>query len=292
MGESTKWRSFNQARKYALSLNLKARVQWEQWCKALLRGKGLRPVDIPSRPNEIYAYKYKGWIGWGYFLGTGRKRYGKKHWRSFASARKFVRSLNLKGCVEWQQWCKGGLPGRESRPVNIPSHPSEVYKDKGWTCWGDFMGTGRTKYGKKSWRSFGSARKFTLSLSLKGQKEWYRWCRNILPGKPSRPKNIPVNPDSVYNNKGWTSWTDFLGTKNTSGLYRKWRSFKQAHRFVRSMKLKNQLEWNQWCKSKLSGKPSRPMDIPLSPQNVYRNKGWAGWADWLGTKRRCTAISS
>jgi len=30
---------------------------------------------------------------------------------------------------------------------------------------------------------------------------------------------------------------------------------------------------------------ARPVDIPCSPQKVYRDKGWAGWDDWLGQGR-------
>lgn len=28
----------------------------------------------------------------------------------------------------------------DDRPNNIPANPSQVYKDKGWTSWGDWLG--------------------------------------------------------------------------------------------------------------------------------------------------------
>jgi hypothetical protein len=38
------------------------------------------------------------------------------------------------------------------------------------------------------------------------------------------------------------------------------------------------LEWRQYCKS-----GERPDDIPSNPNSAYKDVGWAGWNDWLGT---------
>ena len=60
--------SFEEARTYAQSLQLKAYRDWLLWCKS-----GQRPNNIPSNPNK--AYRGKGWAGWPDFLGyeAGRK---------------------------------------------------------------------------------------------------------------------------------------------------------------------------------------------------------------------------
>jgi hypothetical protein len=47
-----------------------------------------------------------------------------------------------------------------------------------------------------------------MQLGLKNQKDWFEYCRS---GK--KPKNIPSNPQRTYKNRGWTSWSDWLGTK-------------------------------------------------------------------------------
>ena len=44
------------------------------------------------------------------------------------------------------------------------------------------------------------------------------------------------------------------------------------------MNLAGQKEWEEYCNS---GK--KPQDIPWSPSRYYKNKGWQGWGDWLGT---------
>ncbi len=58
--------------------------------------------------------------------------------------------------------------------------------------------------------------------------------------------------------------------------------FKEARKFVRSLKLNSTAEWQQYTRGKLVGKPKMPDDIPISPQGVYQDKGWQGMGDWLG----------
>ena len=58
---------------------------------------------------------------------------------------------------------------------------------------------------------------------------------------------------------------------------KKYRSFKEARKFVRSLKLKS----GTWWEYTKSGK--KPDDIPPYPDKVYKNKGWISRGDWLGT---------
>jgi 3-mercaptopyruvate sulfurtransferase SseA len=59
-----------------------------------------------------------------------------------------------------------------------------------------------------------------------------------------------------------------------------WRKFEDARAFARSLGLKCTSEWKEYCAS-----GQRPADIPSAPGLAYRNTGWAGWGDWLGTSR-------
>lgn len=59
-----------------------------------------------------------------------------------------------------------------------------------------------------------------------------------------------------------------------------WRDFESAVSFVRTLGLKNHLDWVKWV-----GSGERPPDIPSEPVGVYRNKGWRSWGHWLGTER-------
>ena len=52
---------------------------------------------------------------------------------------------------------------------------------------------------------------------------------------------------------------------------------------VRSLHLKGKTDWAKYCKGLLPDTPPKPDDIPSSPSVAYRDSGWIGWGDWLGT---------
>lgn len=61
--------------------------------------------------------------------------------------------------------------------------------------------------------------------------------------------------------------------------------FHEAREFVHKLKLKSQKEWDQYTNGKRTDLPSLPFNIPASPRNPYKNKGWISSGDWLGTDR-------
>jgi hypothetical protein len=71
---------------------------------------------------------------------------------------------------------------------------------------------------------------------------------------------------------------DWLGTD--------WRSFTEARAWVRGLGLGNQSEWYEFCAGRLEGKPPKPSGIPSNPDRVYKDAGWIGMSDWLGTDRK------
>jgi hypothetical protein len=161
----------------------------------------------------------------------------------------------LKNQTEWNDYCKSG-----EKPADIPSNPGKTYANSGWIGINDWLGTG--------WQSFKDARVFVRGLGLKSGDAWKDYCNS---GK--KPDNIPASPNYVYANSGWVSWMDWLGTD--------FQIFSDAQAFVRGLGLKSKTEWVEYCRS---GK--RPSDIPSNPNQVYRQSGWIGWGDWLGTSQR------
>ena len=122
------WRPFDEAREFARSLNLRNRDGWYEYCKS-----GERPDDIPSNPGIIY--KNDGWKGVIDWLGNeDRVSSNKKEWKPFEEAREFVRSLNLRGLREWEEYRTSG-----KKPNDIPSTPDDVYKNDGWKGWTDWL---------------------------------------------------------------------------------------------------------------------------------------------------------
>ncbi|OWK37390.1 DEAD/DEAH box helicase [Fimbriiglobus ruber] len=61
----------------------------------------------------------------------------------------------------------------------------------------------------------------------------------------------------------------------------KYRPFAEARAFVRSLGLKSQREWSDYCKS-----GRRPVDIPTTPHTVYAE--WVDLKDWLGSGKGST----
>ena len=81
----------------------------------------------------------------------------------------------------------------------------------------------------------------------------------------------------------------FLQGERRSGLDRReirYRSFKNARVFVRSLGLKSVDDWREYTKS-----GAKPGDIPFAPHYIYAADGWAGWGDWLGTSVIAASLS-
>ena len=129
---------------------------------------------------------------------------------------------------------------------------------------------------KKAWRPFEEARDFARSLNLRNQTEWKEYLES-----GERPNDIPSSPDSNYKNNGWINWGDWLGTGSIATKNRVYLSFNEARDFTRSLNLRSQTEWQQYCKSGKDGVP-RLNDIPANPGIIYKNNGWKGYPDWLG----------
>ena len=127
------------------------------------------------------------------------------------------------------------------------------------------------------WRSFVEARKFVRKLGL---KDVYGWREYRKSGK--RPDNIPSNPHVVYKNKGWKSIGDWLGTGSIASQkkYLLFWSFKKTRAFVQKLGLKGQKDFENWCKTE-----KRPKFIATHPSRTFKNKGWKGWGDFVGTGR-------
>jgi hypothetical protein len=257
------FRSFENARKFTHTLKIKNQREWTKYCKS-----GNKPEDIPSTPQK--HYKNKGWVNNGDWLGTGMIRHRDRKYLEFSKARDYVQKLELKNNKEWREFTKSG-----KLPKNISTVPDRTYKNKGWKGLGDWLGTDTVATNLKEFRSFDSARKFVRELKLQSKTEWeiYRQSGNM-------PKDIPSNPNATYKNKGWVNSGDWLGTGRVATWQREYWTFEKARDYVCNLKLKSQKEWRKFTKS---GK--LPKEIPSEPLKVYKNKGWKGIGDWLGTGR-------
>lgn len=146
-----------------------------------------------------------------------------------------------------------------------------------------------SRLAKLSWRPFEEAREFVHSLGLSGDAEWRLFCKGLLTKQGSKPPDIPAVPWKIYNGCGWLNLGDWLGTGTISAQLKVFRSFSLAREFVHKLNIKSTNEWIKYCAGELSDFDAKPSDIPSSPQLVYKDKGWIGIADWLGTKNVATS---
>lgn len=254
---------FADARAFVRGLRLESLERWYEYAKG-----DKRPKNIPSNPQK--AYERSGWLSFGDWLGIVAMRPRKRTWRPFSEARAFVRKLLLRNEHQWRAYCSGG-----EKPEDIPAHPSDAYRNDGWAGMGDWLGTGNAGPRHKKFKPFAEARDFARSLGLRTKRDWVSY---LASGR--KPANIPANPDASYRDKGWISFSDWLGTEHVPNRLKKMLPFSAAREFARSLSLSSVEEWRTYA---TSGK--RPADLPGNPQEFYAENGWGGWGDFLGTGR-------
>jgi len=142
---------------------------------------------------------------------------------------------------------------------------------------------------KLGWRPFNEAREYARHLGLKSKADWHRFTRDSDPSRPSLPLDIPRVPNIAYQDFGWEGFPDWLGYGPASAGYTQAQDlrwpFEKAREFVRSLGLSNQTEWKDYSAGRMSNKPPRPVAVPSMPERHYRDQGWSGYSDWLGTGR-------
>ena len=250
------WRSYQEAKKYAQSLKLKNFTEWRQHIKS----KDF-PKDIPKSPYKIYQKEFESF---GVFLGTGFISTSLRKYRSYQEAKKYAQSLKLKNQIEWLQHSKS-----KNFPKDIPANPYTGYK-KEFESFGEFLGTGFISNKLRKYRSYQEAKKYAQALKLLSFKEWHQHVKS-----KGFPKDIPTNPYIGYK-KEFESFGEFLGTGFISASLRKFRSYQEAKKYARSLKLKSSSEWFQHVKSK-----DFPKDIPKLPSRGYQNE-FEGFKEFLG----------
>jgi hypothetical protein len=243
----------------------------EEWMARY--GAGRIPKDLPAHPHVHYSTR--GWTGWGDFLGTGAKHPRDITWRPYRTARAFVRSLGLADVAAWRAYTK-----TRRFPKNIPVGPESVYAGKGWTGYGDWLGTGTIATHQRVHLPFAIARRTVRAyVRAHGLQVMDDYTAHLQQG--TLPAGLPAHPDRTYAGQGWVSTGDWLGTGRVANARKVFRSFAASRTWARAQGFVSANHFRRAC---LDGK--RPNDIPSAPHRTYAGRGWKGWADWLGTGQR------
>ena len=231
--------------------------------------KGGSPVDGKISINELHkveakefdrAIKLKVW-----------EKVSLVNKKNYEEAKKIVNQLNIKSGSNYHQ-----LYREKKLPSDLPAAPDKHYNNKGWTTWGEFLGTGRVADQLKEFIDYNDLKKIVRKLKISSSSDYQDKYKKI-----KHKKFIPGVPATVYKNSGWKNWAEFLGTKK---LYKvKYWSFNKARSYVVKFKLKNQNEWNRFCKT------NKPIEIPSHPQVIYKDKGYVDLGHFIGSNYVATS---
>ncbi len=276
-------RSFDEARRFVHSLKLKNLIEWNLFIKGELAHRKKLPPDIPSNPKLVY--KDSGWVGYGDWLGTFKIPPFQMVFISFEKARGFARKLGLTSSTDWISYCKGGFPDLQAKPDNIPHSVARHYQDSGWVDYQDFLMDGKRRANYSKFLPYEEAKSFVNSLKLKNVIDWQKYLKGGFKKLATKPDGIPSNPANIYKDKGWVGMGEWLDNGSFPYAAKDYRSFKEAKQFARSLGLLTSQEWALYCKGEIPNLPAKPVDIPANVVKQYTKKGWAGFKDFLGTRK-------
>ena len=250
----TELHSFEDAQKLAQSMKIESRDHYR-----LLRKKGLLP-NMPATPER--TYRDKGWTTWGDFTGSGNVSNNNKELFSFEDAQKLAQSMKIETKNHYRKLKKDNL-----LPDDMPWNPNKTYAGKGWTTWGDFTGSGNVSHNNKEFFSFEEAQKLVQSMNILNRQQYHQAIKDGL--------NMPSDPDKTYAGKGWVNWWHFFGKVEKEFL-----SFEEAQKIAQSMNILSSKQYNSFKKNGLF-----PDNMHSTPSKFYKDKGWKGWKDFLGTTK-------
>ena len=125
---------FDDARKFASSLNFKNTKQWRDFVKT-----SNKPLNIPAQPQTIYKNQFKDFKD---FLGYEKSF--RKLYPPFNETKKIVKKLKFTSAAHYM---KNFNKNEKFRSI-LNARPQSVYA-KEWKGWPDFLGTNRKPRSKK-----------------------------------------------------------------------------------------------------------------------------------------------
>jgi len=174
---------------------------------------------------------------------------------SYEEAKRVVAKAGVKTTTDFRKW---------KRPLNVPSNPQKVYEQ--WAGWGEFLGTGNTRY--KKFLSYAKAKAYMQQhTNIRTGTEFDKW--------KERPNFIPCNPETKYVRKGWESWEAFLG-ENYGRPNWDFLPYEEARALTIKHGIKSRQGFLRW--------ENKPSKMPAAPDHHYETVGvWKGWGEFLGT---------
>lgn len=242
------FRSFKEAKKYALSLNLKSVKEWQ---------KTRHPEDIPSNPS--ISYKNDGWINWADFINT--KKLYNANWKTYNEAKEFVAKNNIKTRKSYSRI-------RKRYYLDFPGRPELIYANKGWVSWAEFLGNDELlSTGRRNFRSLKEHQKFFKTIGIKNRKDFWKYLKKNI---NTYPKDLARSPKALDKSIGWT---EFLGTTNINNKFKVFIKYKDAKSILFKKKI------NSRNKYKIFIKNNPNSNFPSEISTFRKDKDFISFAD-------------
>jgi hypothetical protein len=137
-----------------------------------------------------------------------------------------------------------------------------------------------TKRGAQKWASYAAAQALAQEHSIHTPPQWVALAKRTQVTPP-----FPEDPEVAYG-KQWTGWQDFLGMEGRVGRPEQYWSYAKARKFVQEKGFATKADFVAYARS-----AECPLELPVSPQYVYKDKGWVGFAEFLNVPVRGIAAS-
>ena len=192
------------------------------------------------------------------------------YYMEYDEAKYMLSTLKIKNSLEYKELVKNG------KLEKLPTRPERYYKKRGWMSWADFLSNNniiacqdRVDY----YYCFVDATKVVQKLRFKNITDYHKRARCI-------DNRLPRNPDTFYSE--WDGWSKYLGIDIISDnqKHANYLSYDEAKVYMKN-NYPNIKSGSQW--KKFRDNNDIPLFLPLNPWHTYKNKGWLGWGDYLGT---------
>ena len=198
---------------------------------------------VPKEIPKSFYIKYQTQIQEDFFY--------HEHQLTFEEARKWMHENKVSNSTTWRKLCREKL-----KPINIPSDLINAYsKAKEWAGF-------ESIFYKED--KFLSKEEFIRFIELHGIKTIKEYNEVA--------KKYDYLPYDIYRVYSVNSWVELSGVKSKFHQ-KKFPPLDEAKIICKINMLKSQLVYWQFC---------RDFGLPYHPERTYKNKGWKGWADFLG----------
>ena len=237
--------------------------------KLLLEKKGIGYKILEEVDNDIWPEREKYWISqFDNLVNTSKGGLGGgtiKYEISYEDCKNWVsKNLSVNSKSEWYKI--------KELPEFIAKNPREVYINRGWISWGDFLGTNRIQDNQKiDYISYDEAKNWIKEnkISLENLTEWK---------KIEIPSFLPRRPERYYKNRGWISWSDFLSNDRVQNQKKFFLNYDDCVKWLS----KNYTEITSHRHWKTIRKDF-PDNIPTNPNVHYVGKGWIDWKTFFSS---------